>query len=297
MQHDQSDQPPAVATTGYIKTEIYAADGAILGTLAGFIELGGANGAGGTFKEGGEEISGSKSKPPSTQDASFEEGSGEGLLVEDIEGMSMEEIASRLRQRGITPASSAGKDDLVDQLAVALRAGRSKVGALVDAVWSAYVTAMKPRRTAAGEAERRIIRAALKEATVDECVTCIKACAASDYHMKRGEYIKRKGGKYNSIGKILKPRPRLGETQRSRIDWWLDKEISSGVAGFPSADPAIVRQHQLEVQRGHGSDDTDAVRKAKDAEAWLAKHGIETTKRESDGYPIFKRVDAHGGGE
>jgi hypothetical protein len=292
MQHDQSDDPPAEVVTGYIKTEIYSADGAILGTLAGFVELGGAVGG----VKGGSCFAVERNSP-STPEGSFEEGSGEKLLVEDIEKFSKDEIAGRLRQRGITPDVSAGKDSLVDQLAVALRAGRSRLGAQVDAVWSAYVAAMKPRRTAAGEAERRIIRAALKEATVDECVTCIKACAASDYHMKRGEHAKRKGGKYNSLGKILKPRPRNGETQRSRIDWWLDKEISTGVAGFPSADPAIVRQHQLEVQRGHGSDDTDAVRKAKDAEAWLAKHGIETTRRESDGYPIFKRVDAHGGGE
>jgi hypothetical protein len=168
---------------------------------------------------------------------------------------------------------------------------RSETSRATDRVWTAYVTVMQPRRTAAGEEERAFITKALKVASVEELVVCIRSCEASDYHMKRGKHANRPGGKYNSIGKILHPRPRFGETQRSRIDWWLDKEKSSGVAGFPSADTAIVQQHQLEVQRGHQTDDPDVVRKAEVAKAWLAEHGIETIQRESDGFPIFRRRD------
>jgi hypothetical protein len=100
----------------------------------------------------------------------------------------------------------------------------------VDAVWAAYVEAMKPRRQEAGEEERVFIRSALKAADVEEVIACIRKCAASDFHMKRGQFANRKGGKYNGIGKILKPRPRLGETQRSRIEWWLDRAEESDSA-------------------------------------------------------------------
>lgn len=170
---------------------------------------------------------------------------------------------------------------------------RSETAQMIDRVWTAYVELMKPRRTAAGEEERVIIRTALRacdpETAVEELVTCIRTCAESDYHMKRAQHSTRKGQKYNSIGKILKPRPRLGETQRSRIDWWLDRAKSTGVAGFPSADPAIVGQRQLEVQRGHGSDNSETVGKAKVAEGWLKDHGIETI-RAGDGLPTFRRM-------
>jgi hypothetical protein len=164
---------------------------------------------------------------------------------------------------------------------------------MIDRVWAGYVELMKPRRIAAGEEERLIIRNALRacdpEMAVDELVACIRACAESDYHMKRAQYSTRKGQKYNSLGKILKPRPRLGETQRSRIDWWLDRAKSTGVAGFPSADPAIVGQRQLEVRHGHESDNFEMVEKAKVAEGWLREHGIETLHAEG-GSPRFRRM-------
>lgn len=159
----------------------------------------------------------------------------------------------------------------------------------IEEVWAFYVETMNPRHKTLGPGERQIIRSAVHEATADELKVCIRVCAESDYHMKRGQHTRRKGGKYNSLGKIMKPRPRLGETQRSRIDWWLDRDESSGVAGFPSADAAIVGQRQVEVQRGHQSGDPEMVRKATNAEAWLTKHGIETV-RDSRGYPTFQRV-------
>jgi len=175
--------------------------------------------------------------------------------------------------------------------AATLLPSRSEVSAAIDRVWAAYVAVMDPRQKQVGDDERLVIRAALKVATPEELIVCIVTCEESDYHMKRGQHANRKGGPYKSLAKILKPRPRREETQRSRIDWWLDRANSSGVAGFPSADAAIVGQRQLEVQRGHQSDDPEMVKKADDAEAWLATHGIETVRRRSDGYPTFRRVE------
>lgn len=172
---------------------------------------------------------------------------------------------------------------------------QSETAAQIDEVGAAYIATMNPRSKDLADDERIIIRNALRVATAEELIICIVTCEASDYHMKRGIYAKgaakeRQGGKYNSLGKILKPRPRREETQRSRIEWWLDRADSSGVAGFPSADAAIVSQRQVEVQRGHQSGDPEMVKKAKDAEAWLADHGIETVRRRTDGFPTFKRI-------
>lgn len=66
---------------------------------------------------------------------------------------------------------------------------------------------------------------------------------------------------------------------------------STGVGKFPSADRAIVAEKQRLVQRGHRlSQNEDAVKQAKDAEAWLRQHGIETVKTGS--VPVFRRIQA-----
>lgn len=109
----------------------------------------------------------------------------------------------------------------------------------VEAVWSAYVDALEKKgRGAELQADaRKIIAAALKAGSVSELITCVATNAASDYHQKRGEFKHRKGGKYNSIGQILKPRARNGETQRSRIEWWLEKAEEQGLDQVEDADP------------------------------------------------------------
>ena len=99
----------------------------------------------------------------------------------------------------------------------------------IEQVFAHYVATMGKRGKAAElrADERKIIRDALAAAEVEELKTCITTCERSDYHMTRGVYAAggskaRTGGKYNAIGKIFKPRPRYGETQRSRVEWWLD---------------------------------------------------------------------------
>lgn len=166
---------------------------------------------------------------------------------------------------------------------------QSETARAIDQVWACYVAVMSPRYKDLGDDDRLVIRNALRVATPEDLEVCIRTCEASDYHMKRGQHVNRKGSKYNALSKILKPRPRREETQRSRIEWWLARNESSGVAGFPSADPAIVNQRQVEVRRGHNSGDSEMVAKAEQAKAWLTEHGIQTVFGE-DGAPIFRRA-------
>jgi hypothetical protein len=105
----------------------------------------------------------------------------------------------------------------------------------VDLVHQHYVETFGKTGKAAElrEDERRIIRNALAAANdVNELLTCITACEASDFHQKRAADADRKGSKYNSLGVIFKPRPRFNETQRSRIEWWLEmrEEQEGGTA-------------------------------------------------------------------
>lgn len=102
---------------------------------------------------------------------------------------------------------------------------KSETTRRIDNAWGTYVVEMKPRgrgRELHGD-DRKILRDVLKVADPEEVDTAIAECAASDFHMKRGKHKNRPGGKYNSLGKIFKPRPTKGETWRSRIEWWLDR--------------------------------------------------------------------------
>lgn len=95
----------------------------------------------------------------------------------------------------------------------------------VDRCWEGYLEAMgdSVRKRELPPDEAAIIRSTLRVGSIEEVIIAFRACARSDYHMKRGKHANRKGGRYNSIGKILKPRPTKGETWRSRLDWWLDR--------------------------------------------------------------------------
>lgn len=112
----------------------------------------------------------------------------------------------------------------------------------VNEAFAAYLlTFKKPLRKPQPD-ERKLIRDALEVGTVEELRTCFAACQASDYHMKRGKYRTRPGGKYNSLGGILKPRPTKGETQRSRIEWWLEKRQEQTVKEAPDKPSKYTRR-------------------------------------------------------
>lgn len=174
------------------------------------------------------------------------------------------------------------------------RNGTQKAGDDVARVWGCYVEVMAPRSAVPGEDDKRLIRAALKVASAEELCRAINGCFASDYHMKRGRYEIRKGGKYNKLSQIIRGRSGK-ETTRERIDFFLERLDESGTGGgdVPSADPAIVNRKKLQVQRGwRFRDDPQhhAHAEAKAGKEWLEKHGIETVNRTEDGYPIFRAL-------
>jgi hypothetical protein len=167
----------------------------------------------------------------------------------------------------------------------ASRDGSQQTREAVDEVWGCYVLSMKPSSTIAGEEERKIIRAALKVASVKECKEAIEGCHASAYHM--GDNPRRK--KYNTISHILRGK-RGKRTTREQIDMLRDireKAIESGTAVVTSVDPALVAQRKDDVRRGFRlKGDPEAQQRAKAAEAWLKEHGIPTQRR-ADGYPLW----------
>jgi hypothetical protein len=104
----------------------------------------------------------------------------------------------------------------------------------IGEVWDHYVATMHPRRKSLDPDERKKIREALAVGTVDDWKTAITACQASDFHMKRGKHASNPR-KYNQLVSILHPRKRNGQTQRSRLDMWLDeaaKQASGQTATF-----------------------------------------------------------------
>lgn len=224
---------------------------------------------------------------------------GEGGLQLEVVGVEVKDLLdviegeSEGKQRAAgsatpAPVEAPDPDAPADPSPSPASPSQSQISAAVQQVGKCWVEAMNPRYKELGDDDKLVIRNALRVATAHELEVCIRTCAASDYHMKRGQYAQRKGGKYNALGQILKPKPQKGMTQRARIDWWLDRAESAGVARFPSADAAIVNQRQVEVRRGHNSSDPEMVAKAKQAKAWLTEHGIETVIGE--GGITFRRI-------
>lgn len=166
----------------------------------------------------------------------------------------------------------------------------------VDLVWEHYVAAMKPRNKALDNEARKMIREALKVATVAECIRAIDGCAASDFHMGRNA----RGRKYNSLSQILKAKraagPRAtGQTVRERIDFFIDIAEREGAGAAPSADPARVRSAKLEVLDAWlYAGDESVVRRGEEAALWLAEHGIQVltdpseTNRQGEPKPRFE---------
>lgn len=95
---------------------------------------------------------------------------------------------------------------------------------LIELLWEHYCQTMNRKsHLVLEDRTRRVLRDALKVADLDECKTCIDTCAGSDFHMKRGRHASRPGNRYNTVGDIFKPKATKGESQRDRIDFWLEK--------------------------------------------------------------------------
>lgn len=159
-------------------------------------------------------------------------------------------------------------------------------GAWVE-VWAHYAEVMKPRKRDLDPEGRKIIRDALKVATVVECCRAIDGCAASDHHMGRTLGARRK---YNGLSQILKakrgggPYGRQGQTTRERIDFFLDLAEKAGLpSGVTSADPARVRSAKREVlDAWEYPSDESVVRRGEEAAAWLEQQGIQVLEDPSE---------------
>lgn len=157
-----------------------------------------------------------------------------------------------------------------------------------EVVWNHYCSMPGKRKRPLPTQERKIINETLKVATVDELLRAIDMCFRSDYHMKTGRYKDRPGQKYDKLTQIIRGRQGK-ETTRERIDFWLEREtaVVAG-SGVTSVDPALIARRKQDVQRGHRlKGDALAVRKAQEAEAWLAELGIKVVRKE-DGFPTFE---------
>jgi DNA-binding transcriptional ArsR family regulator len=154
----------------------------------------------------------------------------------------------------------------------------------IAAVHAHYVRVMEPRSDVLGEDDRRIIRDALKVATVEECKRAISGCRSSSFHM--GDNQKRK--KYNTLSQILRGK-RGRQTTRERIDFFLDLADKSGVqSGVTSADPARVSQAKRDVlDAWEFPNDEHVTRRGREAKDWLVANGV-VVEYEENGRPTFR---------
>jgi hypothetical protein len=132
----------------------------------------------------------------------------------------------------------AGEKDSTNPLPPTSPSVKSKTTQEIENAWATYVVKMNPRGRGRElqPDDRKILRAVLKVADLEEVERAIVECEASDFHMKREKHKNRPGGKYNSLGKIFKPRPTKGETWRSRIEWWLDRADERSSDSTPAFD-------------------------------------------------------------
>jgi hypothetical protein len=154
----------------------------------------------------------------------------------------------------------------------------------IDAVWAHFVAVMKPRHKELDEQSLKIIRDALKVATVEECCRAIDGNKASNWHQGQNDRKR----KYNKLGQILKGRPRQNETTRDRIDFFLDLAEKADEARLDSsADRAKVRQAKSAVLAAHEfPGDAQVVSSAEEATRWLRGQGWQITPGAA-GRPIF----------
>lgn len=137
----------------------------------------------------------------------------------------------------------------------------------VARVWNCYVVTMEPRFHGLPADERRLIREALRVATVDECCTAIKGCARSPHHMGQND----RGKKYNKLTNILKGK-RGGKTLREQIDMFLEIADRTGAS---SALGERIKQAKRDVLLAHDMPGSQhAQEKGDESAAWLAQHGF-----------------------
>jgi hypothetical protein len=121
----------------------------------------------------------------------------------------------------------------------------------------------------------RLIKHALAEATVEECLQAIDGCFTSDYHMARGDYFG--CTRYNYLSLILRDREKIEEfAQRVLVD---GHSSSAHRARIAEAKRNVLDAHSL-----RGSE--HAKKRGEVAALWLAEHGYRVVPG-PDGRPTF----------
>jgi hypothetical protein len=189
---------------------------------------------------------------------------------------------------------AAEPDDVAAALAATEAGGEGQVSMSVgdgrdvdrdiDQLWIYYVGLFNPGRPKLSPSRARAIKKGFKEGfTLGDLKLAVLGLKL---------WRQQKSGD-ESISTLFTTYPG-GQTLADRIGFFIDVAEKAGPSGsITSADPAIVQQKQLDVQRGHRSNSPETVQAAQEAEEWLRQHGIETA-RGDDGYPTFK---LSGGGD
>jgi hypothetical protein len=184
---------------------------------------------------------------------------------------------------GQSPASEQGTTGADEQVALELPPSVVAREDKAAKVWAHYVATMNPRKKDLDPDTRKLINAALKVATVEECNRAISGCAASSFHMGEND----RGRKYNQISQILKGK-RGAQTTRERIDFFIDLAEKSGVqSGFPSGDAGRIRSAKQDIRDAHEMPGDDhIVERAKTSEEYLVSLGWRI-ERDETGWPNF----------
>lgn len=147
---------------------------------------------------------------------------------------------------------------------------------------------MQPRHQGLDSEGRKVIKEALKVATLTECKRAIDGCRSSAFHM--GDNEKRK--KYNQLSQILRGK-RGRQTTRERIDFFLELAEKSGLQpGVPSGQNDKVRRAKRAVLDGaEFPGDEQVAQRGREAEAWLVEQGWKVVRQEGS-LPRFEAPGA-----
>lgn len=134
---------------------------------------------------------------------------------------------------------------------------------------------MQPRHQGLDAESRKVIREALKVATVSECQRAIDGCRSSDFHMGKND----RGRRYNALSQILKGK-RGGRTTRENIDFFLDLAQKAGLqSGVPSAlNEKVRRAKRAVLDAAEFPGDEQVAERGRQAEAWLVEQGWRIEK-------------------
>jgi hypothetical protein len=150
----------------------------------------------------------------------------------------------------------------------------------VEQVFDKWRWVMKHPGAQLDEKRRRKIAAALKVATLDECMAAIIGCSKSDYHMARGQY---KGAtKYDHLSLILR--------SREDIERFIGMapQTAGGVVDTSGADVNIRQAMKSVLDAYDLAGSVEAQSTGDEAERFLVANGW-TVVREPNTRPRFVR--------